>query len=221
MGYVIADYNRKGGIGKTNSLINIAAQLAMNGKKVIPNSITRMFHTFLRQKGMGHIRFHDLRHTAATLLANNGTQLKVLQNFLGHNDVKVTLGVYTHDPENAGAQAASSMGQVFEKTFCSETCSERQLLAQEIERTRRRVNARPLHIEQRSAAGIRHDDAEVEDTNRERERSRARLELVGEHADDADEIGRLNTQVEKQARRNERGRASGEAKRTGHMSRPR
>ena len=35
MGYVIADYNRKGGIGKTNSLINIAAQLAMNGKKVI------------------------------------------------------------------------------------------------------------------------------------------------------------------------------------------
>ena len=35
VGYVIADYNRKGGIGKTNSLINIAAQLAMNGKKVI------------------------------------------------------------------------------------------------------------------------------------------------------------------------------------------
>ena len=103
----------------------------MNGKKVQPNSITRMFHTFLRKRGMGHIRFHDLRHTAATLLANNGTQLKVLQNFLGHNDVKVTLGVYTHDPENAGAQAASSMGQVFKKTFCSETCSERQLLAQE------------------------------------------------------------------------------------------
>ena len=103
----------------------------MNGKKVQPNSITRMFNTFLRKRGMGHIRFHDLRHTAATLLANNGTQLKVLQNFLGHNDVKVTLGVYTHDPENAGAQAASSMGQVFKKTFCSETCSERQLLAQE------------------------------------------------------------------------------------------
>ena len=35
MGYVIADYNRKGGIGKTNSLINIVAQLSMNGKKVL------------------------------------------------------------------------------------------------------------------------------------------------------------------------------------------
>ena len=35
MGYVIADYNRKGGIGKTNSIINIVAQLAMNGKKVL------------------------------------------------------------------------------------------------------------------------------------------------------------------------------------------
>ena len=35
MGYIIADYNRKGGIGKTNSIINIVAQLAMNGKKVL------------------------------------------------------------------------------------------------------------------------------------------------------------------------------------------
>ena len=34
----------------------------MNGKKVQPNSITRIFHTFLRKRGMGHIRFHDLRH---------------------------------------------------------------------------------------------------------------------------------------------------------------
>ncbi len=56
----------------------------------------RQFKPLLRRAGLPVIRFHDLRHTAATLLLAQGINPKVVAEMLGHASVKVTLDVYSH-----------------------------------------------------------------------------------------------------------------------------
>lgn len=65
-----------------------------DGRTIRPDGVTRMFNTLLRNSGIAKARFHDLRHTAATMLANAGVPPKQLQAFLGHDDIEMTLGVY-------------------------------------------------------------------------------------------------------------------------------
>lgn len=68
-----------------------------NGKTSRPDGITWMFKTLLKSNGMdATIRFHDLRHTAASLLASAGVPPKQLQAFLGHEDISVLYDVYVH-----------------------------------------------------------------------------------------------------------------------------
>jgi integrase len=57
-----------------------------------PRSFTRRkFEPLLRKAGLPHIRFHDLRHTAATLLLGEGINPKVVQEMLGHAHISITL----------------------------------------------------------------------------------------------------------------------------------
>lgn len=99
-----------------------------NGKALRPDGITRMFSTLLRNNGIEKARFHDLRHTAATMLANAGVPPKQLQAFLGHDDIEMTLGVYVHAPDNAAAETSSKMGEAMSAihlgAVCSDFCSE-------------------------------------------------------------------------------------------------
>lgn len=68
-----------------------------NGKTLRPDGITRMFKTLLKNNGMNTtMRFHDLRHTAASLLASAGVAPKQLQAFLGHEDISITYDIYVH-----------------------------------------------------------------------------------------------------------------------------
>jgi integrase len=60
------------------------------------NFIRRWFKPLLREAGLPNIRFHDLRHTAATLLLARGINAKVVQERLGHASVNLTLEVYGH-----------------------------------------------------------------------------------------------------------------------------
>jgi len=60
------------------------------------NFIRRSFKPLLRKAGLPDIRFHDLRHTAATLLLARGVNPKVVQERLGHANVSLTLDVYSH-----------------------------------------------------------------------------------------------------------------------------
>ena len=50
----------------------------------------------LKQAGLPHMRFHDLRHSAATIMLSKGTHPKVVQEILGHSQISVTLDVYSH-----------------------------------------------------------------------------------------------------------------------------
>lgn len=57
------------------------------------------------------MRFHDLRHTAATLLLGRGINPKVVSEMLGHSHVSVTLGIYSHVLPHMQQQAADAMDQ--------------------------------------------------------------------------------------------------------------
>jgi integrase len=54
------------------------------------------FHRILRNAGLSRIRFHDLRHTAATLMLERGVNPKMVSEILGHSDISITLGIYGH-----------------------------------------------------------------------------------------------------------------------------
>jgi integrase len=60
-----------------------------------PDYVTSRFNRFLKEKGLPHIRFHDLRHSSASLLINNGCTLKEVQEWLGQASSKST-EIYAH-----------------------------------------------------------------------------------------------------------------------------
>ena len=99
-----------------------------DGRVMRPDGITRMFSTLLRNNGIDKARYHDLRHTAATTLAEAGVPPKQLQAFLGHDDIEMTLGVYVHATDNTAAETSSKMGEVMDEILfpskCSDFCSE-------------------------------------------------------------------------------------------------
>ena len=95
-----------------------------DGKHLRPDGITRMFSTLLRNAGIAKARYHDLRHTAATMLANAGVPPKQLQAFLGHDDIEMTLGVYVHAPDNAAAETSDKMGEAMSQILFGEKCSD-------------------------------------------------------------------------------------------------
>jgi integrase len=67
------------------------------GKPIEPqNLLYRSFRKLLQRAGLPPMRFHDLRHSAATLLLSMGTHPKVVQELLGHSQISLTLDTYSH-----------------------------------------------------------------------------------------------------------------------------
>lgn len=61
------------------------------------------------------IRFHDLRHTSATILINEGTHAKVISERLGHADISTTMNIYGHVLAEANQAAARHFDTFLEK----------------------------------------------------------------------------------------------------------
>ena len=66
------------------------------GELIKPDYITRHFPLFLEQHGLKRIRFHDLRHSCASLLFANGVSMREIQEWLGHSNISTTSNIYTH-----------------------------------------------------------------------------------------------------------------------------
>lgn len=77
------------------------------------NLLRRSFRPLLAQAGLPAVRFHDLRHTAATLLLLAGVHVKVVSEMLGHSSVSLTLDTYSHVLPSMQADAAAKMEALF------------------------------------------------------------------------------------------------------------
>jgi integrase len=73
------------------------------------NVATASFKPLLKKAGLPNIRFHDLRHTCATLLLSRGHHPKLVQELLGHATVAMTLDRYSHVLPGMGDQTAAAM----------------------------------------------------------------------------------------------------------------
>lgn len=73
------------------------------------NMVNRSFKPLLERAGLPDIRFHDLRHTCATLLLGRGVHPKMVQHLLGHATIAMTLDRYSHWVPSMGRQAADGM----------------------------------------------------------------------------------------------------------------
>ena len=71
----------------------------------------------LKDAGLPHIRFHDLRHTFATVALQNGRGRKTVSNMLGHYDAGFTLRTYTHATRQMQESAAEKMGSFMEQVL--------------------------------------------------------------------------------------------------------
>ena len=67
-----------------------------NGKPFSPDYVSAHFSRILKNNHLPHIRFHELRHSCASLLLNNGFTLKDVQEYMGHSDIQMTANIYGH-----------------------------------------------------------------------------------------------------------------------------
>jgi integrase len=82
-----------------------------NGTPLNPrNLVKRSFKPLLKKADLPEIRFHDLRHTCATLLLGRSVHPKIVQELLGHATIAMTLDTYSHYLPSMGDQASGAMG---------------------------------------------------------------------------------------------------------------
>ena len=77
-----------------------------------PNYVSHRFAKLLKKNDLPHIRFHDLRHTAGSILVNQGHTIKQVQEFLGHEKASTTLDIYTHVSMEGKKDTAQVMDQL-------------------------------------------------------------------------------------------------------------
>ena len=83
------------------------------GDRFKPNYITSQFPKLLERNGFRKIRFHDLRHSCASLLLASGVPMKHIQEWLGHSDFSTTANIYAHLDFSSKLTSASAMESNF------------------------------------------------------------------------------------------------------------
>jgi integrase len=81
-----------------------------NGKPLVMHNVVRRdFHEVLTRAKVQQVRFHDLRHSAASLLLARGVHPKVVQELLGHQSPMMTMSVYSHTVPTMGVDAVNGL----------------------------------------------------------------------------------------------------------------
>ena len=79
------------------------------GQLIKPNYVTTAFRKLLKKNNLRIIRFHDLRHSCASLLLANGVSMKEIQEWLGHSDFSTTANIYAHLDYSSKISSAEAM----------------------------------------------------------------------------------------------------------------
>lgn len=91
---------------------------------ITPGVVRRRLQLILEHAGCKHVRFHDLRHTFATLALENGMDVKTLSAMLGHVSAATTLDIYTHITDDMQRTAAANIDRGIGKAAPQEDASE-------------------------------------------------------------------------------------------------
>ena len=83
------------------------------GVPYCPDYVTAHFKRVLKKHGLRVIRFHDLRHTCASLLLKNGVDMKDIQEWMGHSSYSTTANIYAHLDDRSKRRSADKMEQAF------------------------------------------------------------------------------------------------------------
>ena len=82
------------------------------GQLIKPDQLSKKFKFLAKQAGLEEIRFHDLRHTAASILLKNGASMKQIQEWLGHSDYGTTANIYSHLDDSSKKAVGTRQFQV-------------------------------------------------------------------------------------------------------------
>jgi integrase len=82
------------------------------GGRMDGHNLSRWWRTFKKRYGFEGLRFHDLRHTHATVLVSSGLNIKAVSSRLGHANVGITLDLYAHAQREDDERAAAIIGQI-------------------------------------------------------------------------------------------------------------
>lgn len=78
------------------------------------SGVTKRFQKTLRELGIRQVRFHDLRHTCATVLLEAGVELKIVQEILGHSTIQTTGNIYAHVTDRSKRDSIALVGQILD-----------------------------------------------------------------------------------------------------------
>ena len=88
---------------------------------ITPGVVRRRLQLILEHAGCKHVRFHDLRHTFATMAISSGVDVKTLSSMLGHYSAGFTLDTYTHITNDMQRGAAEKIGGFMESATAATT----------------------------------------------------------------------------------------------------
>ena len=86
------------------------------GTPIEPANLRRTWLRILEDAGVGHLRFHDLRHAHASLMLQQGVHPKIVAERLGHAGVGITLNTYSHVMPGLQAQAAAEFDRLLARS---------------------------------------------------------------------------------------------------------
>ena len=87
-----------------------------NGEKMFPQTVGSWFAKFIKKNNLDKITFHGLRHTAATFMIANGTDIRTVAERLGHANANTTAMIYSHHLKRANKQAALDLENFITKS---------------------------------------------------------------------------------------------------------
>jgi hypothetical protein len=90
----------------------------LDGSPILTRTLHYHFTQLVKRIGLPHIRCHDLRHTAATLMLAQGIHPKIVQERLGHASISMTLDRYSHVSPMIQQEAANYLDQTLAETSC-------------------------------------------------------------------------------------------------------
>lgn len=104
----------KQSLGKVYNQNNLEYVCVDNlGRLILPNRLTHNFIKIIKKNKLRHIRFHDLRHSCASIMLKNGVPMKQIQEWLGHADFGTTANIYSHLDYSAKQNSANTISNVF------------------------------------------------------------------------------------------------------------